>query len=618
MTGEELRKTLGWWLVLSFFAVVVGFTYLRTIDTSPSGAISLQNNASYDYVIVGGGAAGSVLASRLSEDPRVTVLLLEAGGEEISNLWNNVPLWSPLGPGTDSDWGYYSVPQKLSCLAAKNQKCFLPMVKLLGGSSMTNRMLYSRGSRHDFTTWAKDKENTWDFKNILPYFLKLEDMLIEEQKISDFHSSAGPIAVTGIPAELSELHELFLSAGQELRYKPIDCSGKDNIGFCRFQATVREGQRSSSVREYLRPAMGRPNLHISTHSIAIKVLIAKKKALGVDYIRNGKKRTVGAKKEIILSAGPIGTPHLLMLSGVGPREHLEKLKIPVHANLAVGSNLQDHMSFKLKVHTNESETITRDRAFNLLSYMQYFVFGRGILASNKGIFGTALIKTDPRSPKNSPDIQLTLSAMLDDLSVQTPLQKAQQENQETSNTTVPASDGFTITVELLHPESRGTVRLQNNNPFTPPIIDPNYLSSQKDIQSLVKGIKLGLSLLTTQSFKSLRAKMVDKPFSSCKQHRIKSDIYWECLIRHLAVSAGQATSTCPMGAISNQNTVVDSNLRVKGIQGLRVADASVIPSSVSGDIFATTIMVAEKAADLVRGHESVKWFRPISERALKL
>lgn len=619
MTGDELWKTLGWWVVLSIFAAAVGLTYMRTLDSSPFGYITTKTNATYDYVIVGGGASGCVLASRLSEDPRVSVLLLEAGGEETADMWNHVPLWNPIQPGTPSDWGYLTTPQKHACKASRNQQCTFQQAKILGGSSLTSSMFYSRGSRLDFTYWPSDGDRTWSWANVLPYFLKSEGMLDEDMKLSDYHSTNGPLTVSGPASEVSELHEMFKSGAQELKYKPIDCNGRESVGFCRLYSTVKDGERFSTAKDFLRPAMSRKNLHVSTHSIVIKVLISKSNAVGVEYVRNGQKRTVGATKEVILTAGTIGSAHLLMLSGIGPKETLTKLAIPLIVDLPVGWNLQEHLTYRMDIQTNESVGVTRENVFNAVSYLQYLTLGKGWLATNAGMFGYAQLKMDGTSTFKAADTQLSFSAISKSLNEDTKNEQSKPKHHSSPSANVTKiTAGFSITVELLRPNSRGQVKLESSNPFTNPLINPNYLSNPKDIQTLIKGIKFALSFLSTSPFRSIKARLYDKPYSPCIQHRIKSDAYWECVLRHQAVGNGQATSTCLMGSPDNPESVVDTLLRVYNVTSLRVADASVMPSSVSGDISATKVMIGEKAVDIIRGHESVKFYRPLAEKVLKV
>ncbi|KAL4232989.1 hypothetical protein ACF0H5_007676 [Mactra antiquata] len=618
LTGEELRKTLGWWLILSIFAAGVGVTYMRTLDSSPFGYVTTKTNATYDYVIVGGGASGCVLASRLSEDPRLSILLLEAGGEETDNMWNHVPLWNPTEHGSNVDWGYYTRPQKYACKSFKNRKCQFAQAKILGGSSLTNNMIYSRGSKHDFINWPRDKMNTWSWENVLPYFLKSEDMLEEEMKFSDYHSVNGRLPVSGPASEVTKLHDMFLASARELKYKPIDCNGKESVGICRLYSTVKDGERFSSSKDFLRLAMSRPNLHVSTHSIVIKVLITRGKAVGVEYVRNGQKRTVGANKEVILSAGSIGTPQLLLLSGVGPKQQLEQLKIPVINDLPVGYNLQEQVTYSMNIQTNTSIGVDREQAFNTVSYLQYLAFGRGWLAASAGIFGNAQLKMDAGSKVNTPDLQLTFSSISTDLSAKIEDQTKTKVTQTALRSNVSSHiNGFTIHIDLLHPVSRGTLSLESNNPFMSPTIDPNYLSNNKDVQIMIKGMKMATSFLSTEPFRAIKARAHDRPYSPCIQHKIKSDAYTECVLRHQAVGNGRVTSSCSMGTENDNRAVVDTFLRVRNISSLRIVDASVIPHSVSGELLPTKIMIAEKASDMIRGYESVRLFRKQAERILK-
>ncbi|XP_052810599.1 glucose dehydrogenase [FAD, quinone]-like [Mya arenaria] len=616
LTGEELRKTLGWWLVLALFAAGVGVTYMRTLESSPFGHVTSRTNATYDYIIVGGGAEGCVLATRLSEDPRVSVLLLEAGGEETVSMWNHVPLWSPIRPGSKQDWGFSTTPQKFACKSMKQKKCPVLQPKVLGGSSLTSSMLYTRASKYDFASWPQDKAKTWSYENILPYYFKSEDMLDEDLKISDRHSTNGPLPVSGVQKEMYLLHDMFLEGARELKNKPIDCNGLEGVGFCRLYTTVHDGDRFSSAKDFLRPVLSRRNLHVSTHSTVIKILITNRRAVGVDYVRNGDKKTVGGSRDVIVTAGAIGTAQLLLLSGIGPKDQLTKQKIPCLADLPVGSNLQEHLLLKLDIQTNESVGITRENAFNALSYLHYMTLGKGLLSTSGGVFGNALLRTDVTSSKNRPDIQLTFSAIADDLGKEDNGENDKNKHSSGAGNTT-SGQGFTIIVELLRPDSRGSVLLGSANPFTQPKIDPNYLFNPKDIQMMIKGIKIALSFLSTAPFRAMKARVREKPYPSCIEHRFKSDGYWECLLRHIAVGNGQATSTCPLGSIGSPKTVVDTNLRVMNISNLRISDASVFPSSVSGDLMATRVMFAEKAADLIRGHESIRFYRKLANRALK-
>ncbi|KAK3580270.1 hypothetical protein CHS0354_023507 [Potamilus streckersoni] len=607
LTGEDLKKTLGWWIVLTAFASLFALTYIRTLDLSPHGTVVTQPLATYDFVIVGGGVAGSVLAARLSENPSLKILVLEAGGEETGNIWYHVPLTAFVTHATDADWKYQTVQQKHACFAAKEQRCNLARGKILGGSGMTNNMVYSRGSRDDYETWANLSSSAWNFENILPYFLKSEDMRIEQFKKSEYHSTGGLLSVSDTSVVEPKLSEAFLEAGKELGYNTTDCNGKADIGFCLMQSTVDDGHRGSTVNYFLRPAMSRPNLHVIIHSVVTKILIQNKRAVGVEYLRNGRKQTVGATREVILSAGPVESPHILILSGIGPRLHLQHFKIPIHADLPVGENLQDHMIFSLRIAANQSTSITADKAFSLLSQMKYFLFSNGVLGSNAGLIASAFMKTDPRSRIGKPDVELTLKAIMNEQELKDFFKESSAMGQAWN--TIEETDGFTISVKLLNPKSRGTVQLRSSSPLDMPLIDPIYLKEQDDINTFIRGIKVALSLLNTKPFRKMKARLADKPYPSCIQHRMYSDAYWTCLLRHHAVSSNQPTSTCRLGPFKGSDSVLDPQLRVKGIPNLRVVDESVMPTTVSGDTYAATVMIGEKAADMIRGKNTVEKFR---------
>lgn len=589
-----------------FWGIIAYIIYYISLSSKES-QVAKHVNSTYDYIIVGAGSAGSVLASRLSEDSHVSVLLIEAGGEETDNsTFYDMPLFALLLQQSQSDWEYYTTPQMKSGMASiiGGNRHYWPRGKVLGGTSMYNNMQYVRGSKYDYDEWAANGCTGWSNEDVLPYFLKSEDILDEELKNSEYHHVGGPLGVTK-ESVYSALSERFIRAGKELGYGAVDdYNGETQLGFGTSQVNVRDGVRASTVREFLRPAITRANLDVLVNSHVTKVNVEQTKATGVTYIKNGVKNTVKAKKEIILSAGAIGSPHILLLSGIGPKDHLKNMNIHVVKDLPVGKNLQDHLL--LFYPSNVSSVVEGMRISereSIWPMVQYVLFKSGLF-STTGLVGTAFIKSKEQT-KNYPDIQFHIVATQPDLDY-TVVNKTFLRNVYNSG----FREGFTLVPILLHPKSKGTVTLKSSDPFDYPNIDPNYFDHPDDIEIMKRAIKIAEEILETSAMKEVGA--ISDNFKNadfCAAYKYKSEEFYECLARNLALTCYHPTSTCKMGSEKNADTVVDPSLRVKGISGLRVVDASVMPNIISGNTNAPTIMIAEKAADMIRGIDSVQDIR---------
>ncbi|XP_050528353.1 glucose dehydrogenase [FAD, quinone]-like [Daktulosphaira vitifoliae] len=527
----------------------------------------------YDFIVVGAGPGGCVIANRLSENNNFSVLLLEAGQDE--SVYTDMPAAAKYFQSTDYNWGYTSEPTKNGCLGRSNKRCPWPKGKGLGGSSIINNMIYTRGSKDDYDHFAALGNSGWSFEEIMPYFLKLENYTISEYQDSNLHSTKGNLHIERIQYE-TPLIEKFIEAGGELGLrKNIDYTVELVNGVSRVQATTKEGHRMSSAKAYIKPVKDRRNLHVAIFSRVTKLLIdsGMQKAIGVEFVKKGKTRIASAKKEVILSAGPINSPQLLMLSGIGPKEQLKKHKIPLIKDLPVGQKLEDHygttgLRFKIN-QTNIS--IDEQSLSDLLVFDDWYTYGKGPLTIPGGIEGLGYIKTP-----SGKYVELILSSLSE------------------------TSDTFTIMPVLLQPDARGQVTLENKNPWHKPILNYDFYENKTDLNDSVYALKFSVKLVEeTNAFKILGAKMVQIPIPECDTFRFKSDSYWECLAKYTTSSFHNQCGTCKMG------DVVNNNLQVIGINGLRVVDSSIIPVIPKAHLYAPTLMIAEKAADLIKNNWSI-------------
>ncbi|XP_055933901.1 L-sorbose 1-dehydrogenase-like [Argiope bruennichi] len=568
---------------------------LATQRNAPRQSSSIKRE--YDYIVVGGGSAGSVVASRLSEEPCVNVLLLEAGGKK-PPLINDIPALGRFFWLTDIDWQFKTVPQKHSAYFHTNQQVIWPSGKGLGGSSLLNAMLYVRGNKKDYDDWEAQGAEGWSYKDVFPYFLKLEDNTNPYYLKNGYHATGGPITVEN-PKYNPEIRGPIYESAQELGYKVLDSNAAQQTGFYDHQGSIRNGQRCSTAKAYLVPAENRTNLDIIGGAYVKKILFDGSRAVGVQFDYGNSEYNVRVRQEVIMSAGTTNTAQILMLSGIGPKKHLQKLKIPVVADLPVGNNFQDHCGFPV-LFTFNSRPI-KEKLQDSQNIHEYVNNRTGPLSSPEFVSAMAFLNTKGVYPREDfPNYELYFLEISKEIAkYQVGLHPLVYDFVYGPYENDPV---FICVSHLLHPKSKGTVRLQSTNPYDPPLIDPNYYEDPADVEAIVKGMKTCLKIGKSKSMRKVGVKPFATIFPSFTNllPDFILDRYLTLLAKSVVVTLSHQVGTAKMGDPRDPTTVVDPELKVKGIQGLRVVDASVMPIVPSGNTNIPTIMVAEKASDIIK------------------
>ncbi|XP_066150109.1 glucose dehydrogenase [FAD, quinone]-like [Euwallacea fornicatus] len=556
--------------------------------------IPIEENEIFDYIVVGGGSAGSIIANRLAKNSKDTVLVLEAG-KDISDLLH-IPSVGILLQKTAYDWSYHTVPQKNACKGLNKNISLWPMGKVLGGTNMLNSLLYTRGHREDFDEWFRENE-FYNYSDIMLYFKTLEQF----DNAKGYSDSHKPMFISQLSFS-TDLPTVLLKAAKHLGYPVIENNNLNcELGFDTPAANLFNGKRWTSaenLKEHLRI-----NLFIKTNCLVEKIILKYNfEAKGVEYNFLGEKYRAFARKAVILSAGVIGSPKILMLSGIGPKNHLKSLGIPLVANLPVGNNLQDHVTtgFDL-ILLNHTLTLGIANILSPISMYEYFVKNSGPWTTT-GCELMAFFNTKSKSSQLRPDLQFMVMPLgfTEDSGYFLRKLVGISDTTWSSYFAKINKKSLTILPILLHPKSKGTVRLQSKNPLIPPLIDPQYLTDPEDVEVLIRGIQIIKDLVKTQELQSFGAEFNNNTLTECHEYIFDTKEYWECYVRYLSVTAFHPVGTCKMGKHDDPTTVVDYNFQVKGLNKLYVMDGSVLPSLPSGNINGPILMLAEMAADYIR------------------
>ncbi|KAK9871027.1 hypothetical protein WA026_009985 [Henosepilachna vigintioctopunctata] len=542
----------------------------------------------FDFIVVGAGSSGSVVSSRLSEVEKWDILLLEAG--DLNDDLTEIPYLYELLQLSERNWGYFTTPQKNGCFGRKNRQCPYHRGKVVGGSGSINGLGFTRGNRGDYDKWASLGNLGWSYDDLLPYFKKMENFESDNIDLR-YRGFGGPlnVAYKEPKQDISDIVYCALKRGK--RYTE-DYNAKDQLGISRYQRNIRCGKRESGATAYVRPSMTRHNFNLTLEAFVTKIVIDQttKTANGVEFMKNGKKYKASSRREVIISGGAVNSPQLLMLSGIGPADELRKHNIPIIQELPVGQYLKDHPAFRIEYRSNQ--TVPKQSFRQLL---EKFVQGKGMLTNLENTLTYTFVNT--KNTSTVPDLECIFIAS-NPVPIKIPSLTNYIPEVENYYKNVNQQTDYSIVVLLLHPQSVGSLKLKSKDPRDFPLIDVGIFSAPEDLEMFYKATKF-FELFEELKYPQ-RMNFTMLTFDFCNEFKKNSKEYWYCAIQNISYSAYHISSTVKMGQRQDPHAVVDNRLKVYGIEKLRVADCSIMPTTISGHTNAACFVIGERAADWIK------------------